>query len=128
MPCSRNSLPCTCVIENFGLTRAFRDGLPNVQITGKVLANGGAGGAQLNDADGGGGGAGAGGTIWVRTGTLKLTGTLSATGGKGGVTHKSGAYGGDGGAASDGRIRLDYNSMTGSGKVTPKAGYHASCQ
>ena len=100
---------------------------PVVEISGSILANGGRGGHGL--AWGGGGGGGAGGTIWIRAGQLELTGVLSAAGGAAGMAGNTCSYrnSGAGGAGSQGRIRLDYDKLSGAGKVTPPSGFQGGC-
>jgi len=71
----------------------------------------------------GGGGAGSGGTIYLAAPTLSLSGTVTTEGGGGGRSawHSGSpygsAYGGDGG---DGRVRLEYTTLSGS--TSPTAG------
>ncbi|MEL6348683.1 MAG: hypothetical protein AAFV53_36600, partial [Myxococcota bacterium] len=72
----------------------------------------------------GGGGGGSGGQIHLASPTLTLTGTVSATGGARGASawHSGRPYGSAyGGAGGNGRIRLDYDSLSGS--TSPTAGY-----
>lgn len=89
----------------------------SIAITGSVLANGGNGGSDGNGNCGGGGG-GSGGAIWLRSPTLTNSGTISALGGAAGASQVQTK----GGAGSDGRIRLDGNTIV-AGTTTPMPGF-----
>jgi hypothetical protein len=91
------------------------------QITGaEVYAEGkdGITGLQEN-AYGGNSGGGAGGTVYLRSTTLDIDKVTA----KGGDRSLDDGDGEQGGAGGDGRIRLDYNSITGESKVNPSPGY-----
>ncbi|MFC1754635.1 FG-GAP-like repeat-containing protein [Thermoproteota archaeon] len=96
-----------------------------VTVTGSVTADGQNGGnAQQSGCGGSGsgmasGGGGAGGSVYVAAENMSIgSGLVSATGGSGGT------YGADGGAGSVGRVRLDYNTQSGSSN--PAHGYNES--
>ena len=91
-------------------------GAGSFDVSGSILANGGPGGSDGSGNCGGGGG-GSGGAIWLVGATINNTGSISATGGSAGSSTIT-----KGGPGSDGRIRLD-GTVTGSGTVTPAAGY-----
>lgn len=94
-----------------------------IEITesGIVSCRGGNGGDALDNNWSAAGGAGSGGAIWLRATSLDISGALDATGGTGGWAPV--LYGGRGGNGGDGRIRLDYDTISGSGSVQPAAGY-----
>ena len=98
-------------------------------VNGAILADGedaeNAQSPSHDQGENGAGGAGSGGTIYLASPTLSITGTVSAQGGTGGLsssynlgTPYGSAFGGNGG---DGRIRLDYDSLSGSS--SPTAGH-----
>ncbi len=96
----------------------------SITVSGALTCDGEDGDdAHSYEGEVGGGGAGSGGTIWLTAPSLALSGTITASGGSGGASawHGSGtygsAYGGDGG---DGRVRLEYTSLSGS--TSPSAG------
>lgn len=98
---------------------------PSITIasTGVISADGGDGGSDGTGNCGAGGG-GSGGSIWLTSPTITNNGTLSATGGTGGASAIAGPpYFGTGGNGSDGRIRLDYDQLAGSGTTLPAVGY-----
>ena len=82
--------------------------------TGLLGGSGGGGGGNDGDNEEGPGGGGSGGGIWIRAGSLVLSGTVSALGGSIGTT--TGAP--QAGAGGVGRIRIDYNSKSGSVPTT----------
>ena len=102
----------------------------DVQLTGGLQGGSGAGGGG-NDGDNeeGAGGGGSGGTIYLVAATLRIEGAITATGGLGGRDdyHYNGGANREccdnGGAGSVGRIRLDYDAVSGSSTITPAAGY-----
>jgi hypothetical protein len=91
-----------------------------IGASGVIVADGGTGGSCGN---GGSGGGGSGGAIFLETLTLSNSGSLSAMGGGSITDQLANSIGGFGG---DGRIRLDYNSISGSGSVTPAAGWNGT--
>jgi hypothetical protein len=88
-----------------------------IGASGIISANGGTGGSCGN---GGSGGGGSGGAIFLETLTLDNSGTITAQGGGSITDQLANSIGGFGG---EGRIRLDYNSISGAGAVTPAAGW-----
>ena len=100
------------------------------QLTDGLQGGSGAGGGG-NDGDNeeGAGGGGSGGTVYLVAATLHIDGALSATGGLGGRDdyHYNGGANreccNNGGPGSVGRIRLDYDTVSGSSTTTPAAGY-----
>ena len=102
----------------------------DAQLTGGLQGGSGAGGGG-NDGDNeeGAGGGGSGGTIYLVAATLRIEGAITATGGLGGRDdyHYNGGANREccdnGGAGSVGRIRLDYDAVSGSSTITPAAGY-----
>ena len=82
--------------------------------TGLLGGSGGGGGGNDGDNEEGPGGGGSGGGIWIRAGSLVLSGTVSALGGSIGYNNGSPQAG----AGGVGRIRLDYNSKSGSVPTT----------
>ena len=95
-----------------------------ITVTGTLSSDGEDGDAAVSLAgEVGGGGAGSGGSLLLVAPTLTLSGTVTASGGSGGRSawHGSGAYGSAyGGDAGDGRVRLEYTSLSGS--TAPAAG------
>ena len=95
----------------------FLDSSGTVTVSGTINANG-ADGQNSFDGGTGRGAGGAGGSIYLRGDTLTL-GSTKVTADKGvGFSAPGAGSGGDGG---DGRIRLDYNSVSGS--TSPAAGF-----
>ena len=99
-----------------------------IEVTGSLTSDGEDGDdASSLAGEVGGGGAGSGGMVLLAAPTLTLSGTVTASGGSGGRSawHSGSpygsAYGGDGG---DGRIRLEYTSLSGS--TAPTAGSTAT--
>ncbi len=104
----------------------------SINITGQVLANGGAGGdavigigedADCNPQPGAAGGGGSGGVIYLQAPIVMVAGgaTVSAAGGNGGAESEF-ATGGGGGGGGLGRIRLSVTAPTCStlsGSFTP---------
>jgi RHS repeat-associated protein len=92
---------------------------PSIDLEGKVLADGGAGGLSCvvtcvggtPNGNGGGGGGGSGGAVWLSTPSLTLGvgNSISVAGGAGGM-----GVGNSGGAGAPGRVRLDADATTGS--------------
>lgn len=101
----------------------------SIQIgaSGSIQSNGGNGGTDGTGNCGGGGG-GSGGSIWIASPSITNDGTISAIGGTGGASMISGSpYYGTGGNGSEGRIRIDMSdSVSGSGSITPVAGFTTS--
>ena len=96
----------------------------SITVTGALTCDGDDGdNASSLAGEVGAGGAGAGGQMLLVAPTLTLSGTVTASGGSGGTSawHSGSpygsAYGGDGG---DGRVRLEYTTMSGS--TSPSAG------
>lgn len=91
----------------------------NLTLNGRITNNGatgGSGGGGSGCGMGGGGG-GSGGSIYLSASNMTLrTGNVTATAGSGGSAN---GCGGNGGAGAVGRIRLDFQSMSGS--TTPAA-------
>ena len=88
--------------------------------SGSIVTNGNAGAAGGDNIGGAGGGSG--GTIWLDGGALTLgTGslTMTATGGAGG-DGKGATSGSNGGNGGDGRIRLDYDTLSITGTTNPQ--------
>ncbi|MCB0392362.1 MAG: hypothetical protein KDD58_13800 [Bdellovibrionales bacterium] len=87
----------------------------NISATGKVLANGGAGGGDNGTLRAGGGGGGGGGSISIFTPkNITVDGVVEAKAGAGGLTNA--ANGGDGGGGSSGRTwLLDADALLGGG-------------
>jgi hypothetical protein len=80
-----------------------------INISGDISSNGGAG----QDYDNGAGGGAAGGSIYLSANTLNIsTDKISTTGGAAGDSVTDNNH--DGGAGGKGRIRLDYNALSGS--------------
>ena len=102
----------------------------DAQLTGGLQGGSGAsGGGNDGDNEEGAGGGGSGGTIYLVAATLHIEGVLSSTGGLGGrddYFYTGGANReccNNGGPGSVGRIRLDYDAVSGSSTITPAAGY-----
>jgi len=104
-----------------------------IEVTGSILADGSDGDDAISGTSScagevGGGGAGAGGMILLAAPTIDITGTVSAIGGAGGSSASANVgtpYGSAwGGAGGDGRVRLDYDSASGS--PSPAAGYEGA--
>jgi hypothetical protein len=96
----------------------------SIQVTGTLNADGtaGANGISNGSYGGGGGGGGAGGSVYLQASDQTLGSSLvSAAGGTFGAGTVSGEIGTAGGAGGDGRIRLDYFSI--SGTTSPAAGF-----
>ena len=92
-----------------------------IGATGMISAKGGNGGSDGTGNCGGGGG-GSGGALWIVAPSFTNNGIISAAGGIGGASMVSGnPYYGAGANGSDGYVRIDYNSISGSGSVTPAA-------
>ena len=96
----------------------------SITVSGTLTCDGDHGGdATSVDGEVGGGGAGSGGTVYLVAPALTFTGSVTSEGGYGGASqwHKGVAYGyaygGDGG---DGRVRLEYTTLSGS--TSPTAG------
>ena len=89
--------------------------------------SGAGGGGNDGDNEEGAGGGGSGGTVYLVAGTLHIDGALSALGGLGGrddYVYNVGANReccNNGGPGSVGRIRLDYDTVSGSQSITPAA-------
>ncbi len=100
-----------------------------ITVSGEINAEGRDGqDADTYGGESGGGGGGAGGTILLVAPTLTLNGPVSAIGGDGG-TGESYAYNGRysascgvAGDGADGRVRLEYTTITGASSVDPSAG------
>eukprot|EP00964_Phaeocystis_antarctica_P080187 scaffold50058_cov60-Phaeocystis_antarctica.AAC.7 len=113
-----------------GWTPAGGAAYGDAQLTGGLQGGSGAGGGG-NDGDNeeGAGGGGSGGTVYLVAVTLHIDGALSAAGGLGGrddYDYNGGANReccNNGGPGSVGRIRLDYDTVSGSSTTTPAAGY-----
>jgi hypothetical protein len=84
---------------------------------GLISADGGDGGSCGN---GGSGGGGSGGSIYLESYTITNNGTITAEGGGSLTDQYTNSIGGIG---SDGRIRFDYNTLSGSGTTSPSPGY-----
>ena len=116
--------------QYYGITSAGGAAYGDAQLTGGLQGGSGAGGGG-NDGDNeeGAGGGGSGGTVYLVAATLHIDGALSATGGLGGRDdyHYNGGANreccNNGGPGSVGRIRLDYDTVSGSSTTTPAAGY-----
>lgn len=92
-----------------------------ISATGTISANGGDGGSD-GTGNCGGGGAGSGGAIILGAPSINNDGMVIAEGGSGGSSTNVGSpYYGVGGIGADGRIRIDYNTYTGTGLVSPIA-------
>jgi hypothetical protein len=84
---------------------------------------------SCGSADDGGSGGGSGGSVHLIANELNIQGSITAVGGAGGNGHhdtsstSAGAINYRGGAGGDGRIRLDSAIQTGTGSVTPAAGF-----
>jgi RHS repeat-associated protein len=88
----------------------------SIQVDGAIHTDGQ---NSPTTSDGGAGG-GAGGSIFLSAATLAIgSGQVTALGGQGGASTHSRR--GDGGNGSEGRVRLDYNTLTGTSN--PTAGY-----
>lgn len=93
-----------------------------VSSVGLVSVDGGDGGSDGTGNCGGGGG-GAGGSLWLSANHIEMAGTLSSVGGIGGTSSAGASFNSTGGTGSDGRIRMDYASISNTGSVTPVAGF-----
>ena len=90
-------------------------------ISGSILSNGKDGDDGVSGGgEVGAGGGGSGGMIYLASPELSITGTVQAQGGTGGIgVGNSGPYGSaQGGNGGDGRVRLDYNNLTGTSSTT----------
>jgi hypothetical protein len=98
----------------------------SITVSGDVLAHGDEG----DDADStgttatqygelGGGGGGAGGQILLVADTITITGSVEAMGGAGGDGWSDSLTPTPGGSGGDGRIRLEYTTISGSSLVQP---------
>ncbi|MBU1864710.1 MAG: VCBS repeat-containing protein, partial [Candidatus Omnitrophica bacterium] len=98
-------------------------------VAGRISAEGGPGTqATLTSAESGGGGGGSGGSIYLVGENLTISGTLDALGGPGGPASWNSAWASassNGGLGGEGRIRLDYSTLTG-GTSTIGIGYNGS--
>jgi hypothetical protein len=89
-----------------------------VNVEGQIKANGSDGTAGSDSVVYGGGGGGAGGSVYIKAPTITAgTALVKAEGGAYGMGNNEGSHGGAGGV---GRIRLDYD--TASGTTSPAAG------
>lgn len=88
-----------------------------IGTTGKIIAYGGNGGNAFLKAGGGGGGAG--GSIFITAQSLHNDGLIAATGGEGGRCLSDSNCALQGGRGGDGRIRVDYSNLTGTGAIRP---------
>jgi len=89
----------------------------NIEINGTILNNGGNG--QDSTAYAGGGAGASGGSMHITAEEIAINGEITALGGAAGLT--IGYASSTGGGGGDGRIRLDYNTL--SGTTNPLAGY-----
>ncbi|MBT7142511.1 MAG: T9SS type A sorting domain-containing protein [Bacteroidetes bacterium] len=89
----------------------------NILTNDGIISSNGNNGGNYSGYYTGGGGAGAGGSIILNGLEIDITSSVSATGGTGGT----GYYGNPGGAGGNGRIRINYDSLSNSGTIDPIA-------
>lgn len=94
-----------------------------IGANGAIKSNGGNGGSDGTGNCGGGGG-GSGGSIWLSATVIYNNGAIEADSGMGGAsTIGYSPYYGVGANGAEGRIRTDANTFTGTGTISPAAGY-----
>jgi len=87
-----------------------------VDVTGSILANGGAGGDVAGQDSGGAGGAGSGGAIRIIATSISGNGTIDA---RGGGDQGNDQFSVGSGRGSDGRIKLEAENITRTSATTP---------
>jgi hypothetical protein len=87
-----------------------------IGASGSITSNGGNGGSDGSGNCGGSGG-GSGGSLLIETPNIVNDGVLSAAGGTGGTSTTNPFPGSVGGNGGEGYIRLNTNSVSGSGSI-----------